>query len=158
MIRNVCLSMLAAIVLVGCGLLSPRGETARAEAALTAFFDHLARGEYEQAEALFGADYEALTYFNPNTPTEDHAALWRNACERNGYQCLPVLRIIQTEKFSLNEFVISVEFRDAEGAAFMHGPCCGASGEEMPPVSRFEMFVVERDGQYLVTSLPVYVP
>lgn len=150
--------LLLAVLLSACSLLAPKNDSAKAEQALITFFDHLSQGEYDQADAMYGASYEPLTYFNPSLPPEDHVALWRNGCEINGYQCLPILRIIRTEKFSLNEFMITVEFKGADGQAFVFGPCCGASEEDMPPESQFEMYVIERDGQYLVTSLPVYVP
>ena len=143
-------------LLAGCGLWPLKKDTQRAEATLVAFFDHLSKKEYDQADALYGADYEALTYFNPAIPKEDHVALWRNACEVNGYRCLPVLRVVSSENFSLNEYMITVEFRGADGNAFVFSPCCGANGEEMPPQSQFVMFVIERDGRYLITSLPVY--
>jgi hypothetical protein len=38
------------------------------------------------------------------------------------------------------------------------GPCCGATAEEMPPTSQFSVDVIERDGNYYVTSLPVFQP
>jgi len=156
--KKYLLLVLLSLLLAGCSLLVKKDENTRAEAAVVAFFDHLSKGEYEQAAALYGADYQPLTYLNPNIPQEEHAALWRNACEINGYQCLPVLRVIKTEKFSLNEYMLTVEFRDANGQAFVFGPCCGADEQAMPPETQFEMFVIEREGDYLVTSLPVFVP
>ena len=156
--KKYLLLVLLSLLLAGCSLLAKRDDSAQAEAAVVAFFDHLSKGEYEQAATLYGADYEPLTYFNPNIPQEEHAALWRNACEVNGYQCLPVLRVIETEKFSLNEYMLTVEFRDESGQAFVFGPCCGADEQAIPPETQFEMFVIERQGDYLVTSLPVFVP
>lgn len=156
--KNAAILCMICIMLAGCSLLTPKNEEAQAEAAVTAFFEHLSKGEYAQAADMYGAGYEELTYFNPNIPEDDHVALWRNICEVNGFQCLPVLRVIDTEKFSLNEFMVTVEFRAADGQPFVFGPCCGASEEEMPPETQFQMFAIERDGQYLVTSLPVFVP
>ena len=145
-------------ILVGCAQLAPKNDAAQAEQALSAFFEHLSRGEYAQADALYGASYEPLVYLNPSIPDDDHEALWRSACEVNGFQCLPVLRVIGSEKFSLNEYIITVEFRGVDGNPFVFGPSCGASEEEMPPESQFQMFVIESGGRYLVTSLPVLVP
>jgi len=150
--------LLVIFLLAGCALMPSKNDEELAQQALITFFDHLSKGEYAQADALYGSSYEPLTYLNPAIPEKDHIALWRSACEINGFQCLPVLRVIQTEKFSLNEYSIRVEFRGADGQPFVFGPCCGASEEVMPPEAQFEMFVIERDGKYLVTSLPVLVP
>jgi len=145
-------------LLAGCALFLPKNDAAQAEQALIAFFEHLSRGEYAQADALYGAGYEPLIYLNPAIPEDDHEALWRSACEVNGFQCLPVLRVIGTEKFSLNEYIITVEFRGSDGNPIVFGPCCGASEEDMPPESQFQMSAIENGGRYLVTSLPVFVP
>ena len=145
-------------VLAGCALFYPKNDIIQAEQALIAFFEHLSKRDYALADALYGASYEPLVYLNPSIPEDDHEALWRSACEVNGFQCLPVLNVIGTEKFSLNEYIITVEFRGADGTPFVLGPCCGASEKEMPPESQFEMFVIESGGRYLVTSLPVLVP
>lgn len=146
------------LFLSACDAPSPQDEILYAQEAVEFFYHSLATGDYETAAQLYGGDYSVLQSANPQIAPEDHAALWRNACEINGYQCLPVRRILDTEKFSLNEFHLRVEFQDENGDAFVQGPCCGADEEEMPPRSEFDVHAIESNGQYLVVSLPVYVP
>jgi len=57
---------------------------------LLQFFDHLHVGRYEEAVNLYGGDYQLLVDQNPETDPADHAALMKNACMYNGYQCLKV--------------------------------------------------------------------
>lgn len=107
---------------------------------------------------MYAGDISDLQYMNPSIDENDLETLWRNACTINGFQCLPIKRVLNVEKFSLNEYHLQVEFQNPDGSLFVLGPCCGASEEEMPPVSQFDMYVIERDGDYYVTSLPVLVP
>jgi len=150
--------VLFVLLMAACEKDSPRFQKGLAEQTAVAFFKDLSAGRYEKAAEMYSGDYEGLASLNDEIPPDDHAALWKNGCEINGLQCLPIYRIINTEKFSLNEFRITVEFRDASGGVFVLGPCCGATAEEMPPVSQFDVYVIERDGSYFVTSLPVFQP
>lgn len=146
------------LLVSACSVISPGLEIKRAEQAAVDFFGYLASSDYANADELFGGDYWLLEYFNPQIDPTNHVALWKSACEVNGLLCVPILRVLKTEKFSLNEFFLTVEFEDTDGKVFVLGPCCGADESEMPPQSQFEIHVIERDRKYLVTSLPVYVP
>ncbi len=144
--------------LAACSLIAPKNETQLAGQAAEVFFEHLSAGRYAQAAEMYAGDYSALASLTSLIAPDDHAALWKNGCEISGLQCLPIYRIISAEKFSLNEFWLKVEFRDKTGKVFVQGPCCGATAEEMPPVSQFDVYVIERDGEYYITSLPVFTP
>jgi hypothetical protein len=156
--------VLFALMLAGCAAKTPRFEEQLAEQAAVAFFKDLSAGYYAQADILFAGDYSELASFSSVISPTDHAALWKNACEKSGLQCLLIDRIISTERYPVTEqnpqtaFKITVEFRDRSGKTFVQGPCCGASATEMPPVSQFSVDVIERDGKFYVTSLPVYIP
>lgn len=150
--------MLVSIILLLCAC-SMGSDRQRAEQALVKFFDHLAVGQYAQAAALYGGSYEELTYSNPELDPGDYAALWRNACQINGFQCLKVRSIRFIGEQNGNEFRFEIKFSTRNGELFVLGPCCGASEEEMPPVSQFTYRVKQQDnGNFLVLDVPVYVP
>jgi hypothetical protein len=159
-VKNFRLTFLFIILyfLSSCSLDSPITDAQKAEKAAKQFFQLLSDGEYVQAAGMYAGDTSGLQYMNPSIDKNDLESLWRNACTINGFQCLPIQTILTTEKFSLNEYHLQVEFRNPDGSLFVLGPCCGASEEEMPPVSHFDMYVIERNGEYFVTSLPVLVP
>jgi hypothetical protein len=148
--------ILLAVLLAACASAAPRADDARQ--ALVDFFDLLNRGEYAEADALYGGDYEALTSFNPALDPADHAALWQNGCRMNGLQCLTV-RTATLKDYHNGTYVFFVEFNSPDGSLFVRGPCCGATETEMPSESHFEYRVAETaDGQFKVMDLPVYVP
>ena len=157
MVRKIIFIILI-IFLAACSSLLPGQELKLAEEAAIEFFQLLSQGQYVEADLLYGSDYTALISMNPDIPPDDHTAMWKNGCELNGLQCLPILRVVKSEKFSLNEFFLTIEFKNADGSVFVLGPCCGASEQEMPPVSQFPVDIIERDGRYYITSLPVFVP
>jgi len=67
--------------------------------------------------------------------------------------------IIDIKETSPHEFVLSANFLTGDGEIFVRGPCCGASGEDMPPESIFEFRAIKDDsGEYQVLDLPVYLP
>jgi hypothetical protein len=131
----------------------------QARGTLLAFFNLLHLKRYEEALPLYGGDYALLQTWNPDVTPTDYISLWTNACESNGLMCLPVLHLINQPHISPTELHFLVEFMWDDGSLFVLGPCCGATEEEMPPVSQFEYTVVlGLDGKYRVTGLPVYVP
>lgn len=150
--------LILVLLLSACLGLFPNGEKGMAEKTVNDFFSFLSQGRYDEADRLYGGDYETLRSFNPAADLNDHAALWEAGCQLSGLQCLPVRRVISVEKISLKEFILVVEFQNKDDSPFILEPCCGASEDEMPPTSEFEVFVIEREGKYYVTSLPVFVP
>lgn len=155
--KILCL-LVVCIFLNACSSLLPAYEERLAEKTAAQFFLLLSEKDYAAADRLYGGDYSPIQSINPEIPPEDHASLWKNACEVNGFQCLEIRQALRTEKFSLNEFFVTVEFNNPDGSLFVLGPCCGATEEQMPPRSQFDVFIIERDGNYLVTSLPVLLP
>jgi hypothetical protein len=131
-----------------------------ARQSLLDFFRHLNAGQYAEASQLYGGSYGHLIESNPGLDHEDHAALLRNACTVNGFQCLRVRSAHLQERASSGaEFQFMVEFSTPEGELFVRGPCCGASETDMPSQSEFTFFVARsEDGVYRVQELPVYVP
>jgi hypothetical protein len=127
---------------------------------LVDFFGHLSAGRYQKASQLYGGPYEQLIHHNPGLDPQDHAALLRNACTVNGFQCLRVRTVrLHQQAASGAEFHFRVEFSTPDGGLFVRGPCCGASETDMPPQSEFLYTVtMSKDGDYRVQDLPVYVP
>ena len=156
--------MFFSLMLAGCAAKMPKFEEQLAEQTAVSFFKDLSAGHYAQADALYAGEYEPLISFSSLISPTDHVALWKNACESSGLQCLPIDRIISTERYPITQtnpqaaFKITVEFRDRSGKTFMQSACYGADATTMPPVSKFTVDVVERDGKFHVSSLPVYTP
>jgi len=123
------------------------------------FFNHLYAGRYEEAANLYGGDYQVLVDQNPETDPADHAALMKNACMYNGYQCLKIKLAGIEYKPSPDEYVFGVQFQNEDGSVFVLGPCCGASETEQPPVSFFEIRVLKNaEGEFRVLDMPPYMP
>ena len=146
------------LLLTACLSDVPEANLDSAETALANFFQYLSSGEYDKAAAVFGGSYDGLQSLNPSLSPDDHAALWQNGCALNGYQCLPLLRVVSRQRLSETEFLFMIQFKGKDGKAFVFGPCCGASVTEMPPVSQFDYHVTFKDGDYFVQDEPVFVP
>lgn len=158
-----------AVSLGGCG---PKGATPRsplaspqvstdgesAHEALMAFFSLLHDQRYSEAINYYGGPYDVLRDWNPGVAPADHAALFRNGCTVNGLRCLRIRGILQEEEVAPAEFRLTVEFMDDDGNLFSLGPCCGATGTEMPAQAQFTYTVKKVDSRFLVQELPVYVP
>ncbi len=129
---------------------------AEAETALAQFLDKLAEGEYSDAAELFGGSYEELRYLNPRVPENDFQTLWRNGCQINGFQCLPLLRVIEAEETNSGEYLFTVELKDESGDTYEQGPCCGSSDNQT--ISRFEFQVIQSNGNFLVVNMPPFLP
>ena len=123
------------------------------------FFVYLNHAEYEQAVNLYGGSYEILEGYNPDIDPASKSELLKAGCEFNGLTCLQLYQANLSDKSSNDEFVFTVSFRNPDGSIFELGPCCGATIEEMPPISQFEIHVkCSSENICQVLDLPPYVP
>ena len=105
-----------------------------------------------------GGDYAILQGWNPDVSPDDHVALFRRGCTRNGLQCLKVRRIVNYETTSPDTMRFSVELTAPDGGLFVRGPCCAATSGGDPPDSVFVYEVRLTEEGYKVTGMPPYVP
>ena len=128
-----------------------------ARAALTAYFDALNAGRYDEAAQLYGGGYAVLVEDNPSISADDHAALFEAACKVNGFQCLKIKEIIKDNQpsFDLSGFV--VQFAASDGTVFKQ-PAIEGNGTQQPERTDFEYSVRKVAGKFLVQELPPYVP
>lgn len=132
---------------------------AQARSAVIDFYNALNQGEYQKAAGQYGGPYDDLQYFNPDIYPSDKTSLLQAGCEFNGIMCLQVLDVLLVQENESREFVYEVSFSNPDGSLFVLGPCCGATEEEMPPLSKFTVHVVcEDEGACLVLDLPPFVP
>lgn len=132
---------------------------AQARSTLVDFYDRLNQGDYDLATGLYGGSYEVLQGYNPGIDPGEKANLLEAGCQFNGLMCLPVMDVTLIEENEPREFVYTVAFTNPDGSQFVLGPCCGATEEEMPPVTLFDVHVTCEDGgPCLVLDLPPYVP
>ncbi|MEW5941620.1 MAG: hypothetical protein AB1750_18290, partial [Chloroflexota bacterium] len=144
---------IAAILLAAIACLQPLDMGFQQSYAVSAFFDALNKGQYDQAAEWYGGDYESLAAMNPDLDPNDHAALWKRACEVNGFQCLTVRFISFHEETERGEYVFIVGFNAPDGSLFVQQAGDGSS------VSEFGYRVLAgADGVWRVIDLPVYVP
>jgi len=144
---------LVAILLLAVACLPPLDKGLQQQYPVIAFFDSLNKGQYEQAADLYGGSYETLVSMNPELDPNDHAALWKNACEANGFQCLTVRQISFRRETDAGGYIFSVTFNAADGSLFVQ------QAEDGSSISEFEYRVLEgADGIWRVLDLPVYVP
>lgn len=120
---------------------------------LSEFFGALNSGRYDDAAELFEGSYETLIAMNPEIDPNDHAALWKNACEINGFQCLPTREITYLREIASGELLFLVSFSTADGDLFVQ------LLEDGTLVSEFEYHLARgSDNDWGVIDLPVYVP
>ena len=168
MMKSVIALFLNLILAVGCA--SQPADTARpipsamssstdeARDTLIRFFELLNSKQYEDADVLYGGEYETMRTWNPDIDPSDHVQLWKSACEGSGLQCLVIRTATLSEQVGTT-FVFQVEFSNPDGSLFVLGPCCGASETEMPSESLFEYRVMKTaENKFLVLDLPLYVP
>lgn len=132
---------------------------AQARTAVVDIYNSLNQGDYDQAAGLYGGPYDVLQGYNPGIDPGDRAGLLSAGCEFNGLMCLKVLEMTLIHANEPHKFVFDVTFANPDGSLFILGPCCGATEEEMPPVSGFTVHVAcEQEGTCQVLDLPPYVP
>ena len=130
-----------------------------AQNAIYLFFDNLHTGHYEDAVKLYGGSYQVMIDQNPAIDPADHAELMKSACTVNGFQCLQLKAAGIEYKPAPNEYLFTVQFQNDDGSLFVLGPCCGASETEQPPVSLFEVRVMQvAEGEFRVQDMPPYMP
>lgn len=153
------LSQLAAEIVTGAEQTIEAVELDAIQETLSRYFNALAAGDYATAAALYGGSYEILIANNPDISPSDEAALFRRACTENGFVCdVTVKNWVNAVKISESEYRLTVELENPDGTLFVFGPCCGASPEEMPPLTQFEFLIKYIDGTFKVMGLPIYVP
>lgn len=128
----------------------------KAQLALTQFLEKLADGEYADAVELYGGSYEELRDMNPLVPENDLHSLWKNGCQLNGFQCLPLLRVIDVQEIKPEAFLFTVELDDGSGKTYEQGSCCGGSDDQRK--THFDFRVIHSDGGFLVCDMPPYLP
>ncbi|MEM8533105.1 MAG: hypothetical protein AAGF95_19830 [Chloroflexota bacterium] len=114
----------------------------------------LDEGRYVGAAALYGATYATLQEMNPSVDREDYSALFANACEFNGYQCLAVHSVTLEEAISSTDHVFLVEFTDNNGKVFRFTLPPGSPDE---PRTHFPLTFMQKDEVLRVLELPQYV-
>jgi hypothetical protein len=131
----------------------------QAQLNLINFFDLLNSGKYEEVVPLYGGSYEVLQGYNPTIDPDNKVVLLQSACEINGFMCLRVDQVERFQSPSAGEFTYKVTFIGPDGNLFKLGPCCGATEEEMPPVSQFEIRVTcSENHSCQILDLPPYRP
>jgi hypothetical protein len=150
------LPILLIFVLVSCSYSPPDTELARD--ALQEFFEDLSRGNYSNAVDLYGGNYDILLSFNPDIAADDRASLWENGCKINGLQCLRIRTINYSGRNESGAYIFELEFNAPEGDLFVVESCCDEN-QSTTFQSKFEYRVaVDKDGNFQVLDLPVYLP
>ena len=151
-------------VLVSCTVpgLKPESENLpsleSARSTMINFLDALNQKKYTDAAMIFGGDLDILRSYNPDIDPDDAGLLFERACQFNGFQCMQLKMVVSEDQIDDHTFVFTIELKTSQGDLFVLGPCCGATEEEMPPVSQFQMTVAYSNNAYRVMDLPPYVP
>ncbi len=116
---------------------------------------------YQTAVALYGGSYDVLIAMNPYVDPTDQAALLRNACEANGFQCLRLQEVLSAEVLEdANETTIvslTVSLMNDDGSIFTLGPCCGDDGSASTSEFVFNLQIT-KEGNFDVLDLPPLLP
>ncbi|HSQ17673.1 MAG TPA: hypothetical protein VLM83_08255 [Anaerolineales bacterium] len=132
---------------------SPTTDEAQARNALLGFFASLSAGEYAQAAALFGGEFEDTT--RPPEPGESPEAYWADIC--NFLCCLPIAEVTAVEQVSADEYRFYVVFAHPLGGRLDRVPCCSAFSAAHPPVWQFAYPVQRVDGVWKVMRAPLFI-
>lgn len=130
----------------------------QAKQVLEQYFLLLSSKQYEQAQQYHGAGYEEIINWNPSVSPDDHISLLRNACEANGWQCLPISTFVSEKETTPGEYIFTVQFYTPEGKIYEQGLCCGVEDPNFVPKKEFEYTVKMVDGRFKVITPPLYHP
>jgi len=123
---------------------------------LVEFFDHLNAGRYEEAAGLYAGTYQTMIDQNPSIDSQEHAALLRNACTINGFQCLQIKIAGIDRKPSPTEFIFTVQFKNKDDSLFM---LVTETEQTTTPRSFFDIRVTKTSqGEFRVMDMPPYMP
>lgn len=139
---------------------SPSSDLTLARSALIMFFDCLYTGNYKTAVNYYGGSYYALQSLFPNVDPQDHAALFKTACEGSEYaiSCWRLKDIAGQVQISPGRYLFTVRFEDDGGTLLTGGdnktpvPCLP---EEECPRSQYNYTVLKVEDEFLVQELPV---
>ncbi len=131
-----------------------------ARSALITFFDSLYRGDYQTAANSYGGSYYALQSLFPNVDPQDHATLFKTACEGSGYSfyCWKLKDFVRQEQISPGRYLFTVRFEDDNGNLLNGGdnktpvPCLPP---ENCPRTQYAYTVSKVMDEFLVQELPV---
>jgi hypothetical protein len=142
--------LLTAVMLAGC---RPVTSQEQAEAAMVAYFGHLAEGRYDEAATLYTGTGEFMANLNPDIESDDLGLLFERYCTCNGGVCLPVLEVVHSEPTQTG-FRFIVSFKSPDGSAFSRVcvSACAAGTQQ----TEFVYQVVHAGGSYRLSELPPY--
>jgi hypothetical protein len=139
---------------------SPSSDLDLARSALITFFDSLSTGNYQTAAKYYGGSYYALQSLYPDVPAQDHAALFKAACQGSVYAfyCWKLKDVFQQEQISPDRYLFMVSFEDDSGNLLTGGdnktpvPCLPT---EECPRSQYTYTISKVEDEFLVQELPV---
>ena len=138
--------------------ITTKDESKTAKDTLVTFFDYLGKNEFEKAVELYEFD-NGFTLIEELTPAEeqdDKAKVLENFCKAVG-TCLEV-KVLETKRTTNYEYSMVVQFIKSDGTFYVFGPCCGATEEQMPSTDKFDYTVKKINGEFKVTTPPLYRP
>ena len=131
-------------------------DTVKAKEALEKYYEYLSSHQYDDAQKLHGSRYEYMIVLNPDVDRNDEALLLEQACDFNGFLCMPVHSVVSSEKLSDNEYEFIIHFMDGNGEIFI-------PREIKDPVvadefSTHTFRVTESSDKYFVTTPLIFYP
>lgn len=129
-----------------------------AQDTLITFFENLSKNEFDKAVNLFSSydsDWENLKVYNEPDET-DRVIIIKNYC--NATTTCMKAEVLNIRKVKDDEYSMVVRFFKKNGDIYVLGPCCGATEEEMPSQEKFDFTVKKIEGEFRVTTPPIYVP
>ena len=148
MLKKLFLIIITSLIIFGAFIIYSKtktDDTGIAQQTLITYFNLLNVGDYSQASLYHGSGYETLQNWNPDINPDDHAALLKNGCTQNGWQCLKIKNILHTKKLSDSEFEFIVQFAAPNETVFY-------------PKTDFTYLVKKINNHFVVATPPIYVP